>query len=179
VKQILRPNPATPAVAVTRIEVDVRRFPGHIELDYCISGRIADVRLPAFATAARTDELWKHTCFEAFVRPASGTAYYEFNFAPSTQWAAYGFAKTREGMHNADATPERIEAEQDGQTYTLRVAVDLTRIPALLEDDPWRLNITAVIEETDGRKSYWALAHPPGKPDFHHPDCFVLELPAA
>jgi hypothetical protein len=22
------------------------------------------------------------------------------------------------------------------------------------------------------------LAHPPGKPDFHHSDCFALELPA-
>jgi hypothetical protein len=36
-----------------------------------------------------------------------------------------------------------------------------------------------VIEETNGRKSYWALAHPPGKPDFHHSDCFALGLPAA
>jgi hypothetical protein len=35
-----------------------------------------------------------------------------------------------------------------------------------------------VIEETNGRLSYWALAHPPGKPDFHHSDCFALELPA-
>jgi len=37
--------------------------------------------------------------------------------------------------------------------------------------------ITAVIEEADGTKSYWALAHPAEKPDFHHPDGFVLELP--
>ncbi len=36
--------------------------------------------------------------------------------------------------------------------------------------------ITAVIEEADGTKSYWALAHPAEKPDFHHPDGFVLEL---
>jgi hypothetical protein len=33
-----------------------------------------------------------------------------------------------------------------------------------------------VIEETNGAKSYWALKHPPGKPDFHHADGFVLEL---
>jgi hypothetical protein len=44
---------------------------------------------------------------------------------------------------------------------------------------PLRLGLSAVIEETSGRKSYWALAHPPGKPDFHHPDCFALELPPA
>ncbi len=41
----------------------------------------------------------------------------------------------------------------------------------------WQLALTAVIEETSGVKSYWALKHPPGKPDFHHADGFVLELP--
>jgi len=33
-----------------------------------------------------------------------------------------------------------------------------------------------VIEETSGRLSYWALAHPSGKPDFHHADCFACEI---
>jgi len=41
-----------------------------------------------------------------------------------------------------------------------------------------RIGLSAVIEETDGTKSYWALRHPPGKPDFHHPDCFALTLGA-
>jgi hypothetical protein len=36
--------------------------------------------------------------------------------------------------------------------------------------------LSAVIEATDGTLSYWALAHPSDKPDFHHPDSFVLEL---
>jgi hypothetical protein len=33
-----------------------------------------------------------------------------------------------------------------------------------------------VIEAADGSLSYWALRHPPGKPDFHHRDAFALEL---
>jgi hypothetical protein len=33
-----------------------------------------------------------------------------------------------------------------------------------------------VIEEVSGVFSYWALNHPPGEPDFHHPDAFALEL---
>ena len=41
-----------------------------------------------------------------------------------------------------------------------------------------QIGLSAVLEEKDGTKSYWALRHPPGKPDFHHPDCFALELPA-
>jgi hypothetical protein len=39
-----------------------------------------------------------------------------------------------------------------------------------------RLGLSAVIEDIDGRLSYWALKHPPGKPDFHHPDSFALDV---
>ncbi len=51
-------------------------------------------------------------------------------------------------------------------------------LPIDWQDEPIQLNLTAVIEETDGTKSYWALAHPSGKPDFHHRDCFALQLEA-
>ena len=40
----------------------------------------------------------------------------------------------------------------------------------------WLGAVSAVIEETDGTRSFWSLAHPPGKPDFHHRDSFALEL---
>ena len=40
-----------------------------------------------------------------------------------------------------------------------------------------RLGLSTVIEDGDGGISYWALAHPSAKPDFHHPDSFVLDLP--
>jgi hypothetical protein len=34
-----------------------------------------------------------------------------------------------------------------------------------------------VLEEKDGTKSYWALAHPnPDKPDFHLADCLTAKL---
>ena len=40
------------------------------------------------------------------------------------------------------------------------------------------IGLAAVIEETSGTLSYWALRHAPGKPDFHHPDAFALALDA-
>jgi hypothetical protein len=49
---------------------------------------------------------------------------------------------------------------------------------AVPADSNWQLGLSAVLEETDGTKSYWALTHPnPEKPDFHHPGCFVARLP--
>lgn len=174
--QVLQIYPGTQS-AVTGIAVEVVRHPAHLELKYTVTGDIAALALPAFGRSGRKDELWKHTCFEAFVRPAQDGPYFEFNLAPSTQWAAYGFTGYRKGMQNAEATPERFDAEQQAQAYTLKVALDLTGLPELSDDVPWRLNLSAVIEEKGGRKSYWALAHPKDKPDFHNPDCFVLELP--
>jgi hypothetical protein len=159
--------------AATRIEADIARpRPGSLILSYVVSGRISDLRWPPVAPLARADELWRHTCFEAFVRPSTGSAYYEFNFSPSTQWAAYHFSGYRSGMRvAAEIAAPRIEVRSDEATYTLQAALELDGLSS-----PLHLGLSAVLEETNGHKSYWALAHPPGKADFHHADCFALEL---
>lgn len=71
----------------------------------------------------------------------------------------------------------RHESGPEGypEVYELYVYVDRDSWPR----GAAKIGLSAVIEETDGTKSYWALAHPDGPPDFHDPACFVLELPAA
>jgi hypothetical protein len=171
--QALRLHPDSHCAAATRIEADIARpRAGSLILSYVVSGRISDLRLPPVVAAARADELWRHTCFEAFVRPSTGPAYYEFNFSPSTQWAVYQFSGYRSGMRVAtEISAPRIEARSSAETYTLQVTLELDGLSS-----PLHLGLSAVLEETNGRKSYWALAHPPGKADFHHADCFALEL---
>ncbi|NEX92590.1 DOMON-like domain-containing protein [Caulobacter sp. 17J65-9] len=173
----LSPHPDTPPASALAIEVEVERRASSLELRYLVTGAIDDLRLPAPAAPERADELWKHTCFEAFVARADG-GYYEFNFAPSTRWAAYGFAGYREGVADADVDAPVIEARADEGLYEVRVSLQLDRLPGLPADEVWPLALTAVIEDTDGGKSYWALRHPPGRPDFHHRDGFACELPA-
>ena len=172
-RQSLRLHPDSLCAAATRVEADIARpRPGGLILSYIVSGRIGDLRMPPIVAAARTDELWRHTCFEAFVRGSAGPAYYEFNFSPSTQWAAYRFDSYRSGMRIAtEIAAPRIEVRSSAETYTLQAALEFDGLSS-----PLHLGLSAVFEETNGRKSYWALAHPPGKPDFHHADCFALEL---
>ena len=168
-------HPESRCEAVTRIEVAVGRpQPGHLMLTYLVTGEIDALRLSPVAASSRADELWRHTCFEAFVRAASKDFYTELNFAPSTRWAAYNFDGYRSGMAKADniAAPH-IAREKDHTRFLLKAALDLPL------QGTWHLGLAAVIEEIGGRKSYWALAHPPGQPDFHHSDCFGLEVPAA
>ena len=172
-RHTLRLHPDSHCAAATRIEADVARpHPGGLILSYVVSGRISDLRTPPIVAAARADELWRHTCFEAFVRPSAGPGYYEFNFSPSTQWAAYRFDSYRSGMRVAtEIGAPRIEVRSTADSYTLQAALELDGISF-----PLHLGLSAVLEETNGRKSYWALAHRPGKPDFHHSDCFTLEF---
>lgn len=172
-RHTLRLHPDSLCAAATQIEADIARpRPGGLILSYVVSGRISDLRWPPVVTPACADELWRRTCFEAFVRPSTGSAYYEFNFSPSTQWAAYRFDSYRSGMRVAtEIDTPRIEVRSSAETYTLQAELKFDGLSS-----PLHLGLSAVLEEKNGRKSYWALAHPPGKPDFHHADCFALEL---
>lgn len=180
-RQALRLHPDSPCLAVTHVDVDVARpRPGGLVLSYVVTGKISDLRVPPVVAAARADELWRRTCFEAFVRASPGEGYYEFNFAPSTQWAAYRFSGYRSGMRVAtEISAPRVDVRSTRESYTLQASLGLDGLPSLPRDAGWRLGLSAMIEETSGRTSYWALAHPPGKPDFHHSDGFAYEFPEA
>ena len=168
---ILTPHPDFPSDPVSTIEVEAQRDRATFTLRYRLTGPIADLAIPLPTTPARTDDLWRHTCFEAFLQPIPGDAYLEFNFAPSTQWAAYTFTGYREAMTSADIPPPTI------QTHATNTTLELTVALTQLSPGPCRLALTAVIESKSGAKSYWALAHPPGKPDFHHIAGFAYHLP--
>ena len=127
--------------------------------------------IPAPGEGTRKDELWRTTCFEAFLRVSGEDAYQEWNFAPSGDWAAYDFTSYREGMGNAEVgAPPYIRMEDNLTWWTLGATI------AVPSGQSWDLGLSAVLEEQDGTRSYWALAHSGDKPDFHHPDCFAARL---
>jgi hypothetical protein len=176
-RHALKLHPDSHGMAVTGIAVDVvRPHPGTLVLRYEVTGEIGGLLLPPLSVPSRMDGLWQHTCFEAFLRPAEDPGYYEFNFAPSTHWAAYRFERYRSGMSasSQSGTP-RIETRSAATYFELQATLTLDGLRAA----PIHLGLSAVIEEMGGHKSYWALTHPPGKADFHHADCFAVELPRA
>jgi len=170
-------HPVTPAAAVGDVSVTVGATgTGLLSLCYRVCGEIAALRIPAASAPARTDGLWRHTCFEAFLRRVGQPDYQEWNFAPSGAWAAYRFEAYRCGMAPlADAGPPRL-VTRTGED-TLEFEVTLTVCP--LGVDATRgleMALSAVIEDRDGQLSYWALRHGAGQPDFHHPRSFALAL---
>jgi hypothetical protein len=178
-RRALTLHPDSHCIAVTGVEIEIALpRPGRLVLQYCLTGRMSDLLMPPVTASARADGLWEHTCFEAFVRAPPATSYYEFNFAPSTQWAAYRFADYRDGMSAVDFASPQLSVQSDSGSHRLQAVLDLGKLSDLANEAAWQLGLSAVIEEKNGRKSYWALAHPPGDPDFHHSDGFGHEFSA-
>jgi hypothetical protein len=198
----LQLHPDSRCDALTGVEVEIARAsPRVLQLSYVLLGAPRKIRMKP-REQDRGDPLWRHTCLEAFLRPGGGEGYLEVNLSPSGEWGAYSFTRYREGMEATRAAAlsgvdsetrmrpmeagERARLESVGFDTRQRfepsfflLKAQLTFDVSLPLDVPWHLGLSAVIEERNGRISYWALRHPPGKPDFHHPDCFALELPAA
>jgi hypothetical protein len=175
---VLVAHPDTASEAVAGVTVEARlAAPRVLVCDFALHADTSRIRMPVSYGGERQEELWRHTCFEAFVSAPGVPGYYEFNFSPAGDWAAYHFDDYRQGMNpvylvhapvlHVQVRPARLE---------LFATVELAGLPELDPAHQLRLALAAVIEDDAGALSYWSLQHPPGKPDFHHPDAFSLEF---
>jgi hypothetical protein len=173
----LYPHPATPARAVKGIEVAITLSgEGAMWLRYHVEVDEALIVTGIPAPPNRRDGLWQTTCFEAFIAETGNKAYLEFNFAPSSEWAAYHFTDYREGMANIElVSAPQIGLDTGASHFSLEADVML---PAPWAGRSLEISLSAVLETCDGAKSYWAFKYPAGNPDFHHRDCFALKLSA-
>ncbi|HXV47604.1 MAG TPA: DOMON-like domain-containing protein [Candidatus Binatia bacterium] len=167
------PNPI-----VREIEVTLAWSEAHaLVVTYRLSADTRQLCIPDSAGSRRVNGLWQHTCFEVFVRVKDSPAYYEFNFSPSGEWAAYGFRAYRDGgpLDDAVGAPD-ISVQTFPDQLKLAAAIRLAQFLSVQPGMLLRLGLSAVVEASDGTLSYWALNHPAAKPDFHHPDSFALVL---
>jgi hypothetical protein len=174
---VLRCHPASPCRGIDRIDVTLRWLqPVLLELAYVMHGDAAAVVLPAAGRRQFADRLWEHTCVEAFLREGDG--YAELNFSPSGDWAVYRFDGYRTGMRRVELTvPSLIDVNRREQRIVITAAVSLAAFAWVRQAQHLTMALSAVIEETGGARSYWALAHPSENPDFHHAGAFALTLP--
>ncbi|QFT77863.1 DOMON-like domain-containing protein [Erythrobacter sp. THAF29] len=135
------------------------------EAEFRLDGRVDGIVIPKPAASVREDNLWKTTCFEIFWQPIGGTFYREFNLSPSGKWACYDFDSFREGMRDAPVEAIAVSCSHSGDELVLKASI-AAELP-----DPAQVALNAIVEHPDGGLQFWALAFPPGKPEFHSEAC--------
>lgn len=164
------PAPFHAAAKVSLVGTDV------LKIEFVVLGPVEVLDLPSPTTPEFRDELWRQTCFEAFVGSGNEKNYVEYNASPARHYAIYRFENYRAGMQpglNLPA-PDIWTDLTTEQRFDLTLWLDLRPLASM---NPRRLGLSAVLKGKNGRISHWALAHPEGKADFHHPDGFQIELP--
>jgi len=174
---VLMPHPDFPSHAIQSVIVDVEEVGsrGLLRLTYRVANAVDAVLWPLPGRGGRADRLWEHSCFEAFVGRAGETGYTEVNLASSGQWAVYDFDGYRAGMRDVADMSFALGVGFGRDGIELSAG---THLPILCHGREWELGLSAIIEAKDGTKSYWALTHAPGPPDFHNRDCFTARLAA-
>lgn len=173
----LRCHPNTRPETVRAIHVLVRRSASaELRMTFRLDGDISRVLLSSPGVPRIATQLWRHTCFEAFIAVEGHPAYHEFNFAPSGEWAAYAFCGYRNGgLLSDDTMRPHIAVHCTDRRLEMDATIRLDLLSAIHRDAPLRLGLSAVIEASDGL-SYWALRHPVDKPDFHDANGFAMLL---
>jgi hypothetical protein len=120
----------------------------------------------------RKDELWKHTCFELFLREHQSSRYHEFNFSPSGDWAHYEFEHYRHRTQDERPILVVTKWEVEKTAATLEAVVE----PDVTAKQPAHIGLSAVLCSSDKKLHYWALTHPAAEPDFHHFDSFTVNM---
>ena len=177
IKRALRPFPGNGVDAVEGIEYGVWRDGAKLRVEYDIYGALDLLVIPPYKAASdksRCDGLWRHTCFELFVKDGDRQVedYLECNFSPSGDWNIYSFESYRTGMRPAAVKSEPvIVVQKTSKIFSITVEADLDGlIPVIGGID---VGVSCVVEGEGEMLGYWALSHPRNEPDFHDPRCFL------
>jgi hypothetical protein len=171
-------HPETRSNAVHGVRARVARTAdGILAVHYSLEGDLNRLRVPLPRSPRIAERLWEHTCFEIFVASKGSPGYHEFNLGPSGEWAAYAFARYRNGGILADEQLNPgVTVRNTAGRLELDARVRLGHLSPMHLSASLSLALSAIVEDDSGKLCYWALRHPPGKPDFHHPDAFALEF---
>jgi hypothetical protein len=131
---------------------------GRLIIRYEIKGPISTLSL---SPQNKTEPIWKSSCLELFLSTGD-TSYDEFNISLDGRVESYSFFNYRELEEKAKTLCTINKTETTATSILLEISV------VKLSSDKVIGNLSAIIEEVNGEKSYWSLQHSSEKPDFHN-----------
>ncbi len=179
IKGKLKPFSLVPE-GVLSVAYTLSRDKERVCISYGLRGFISELVLPEqkpAETVKRRDELWRHSCFELFIKEVSQESerYLECNFSPSGDWNVYELSGYRQGIRELEGV-RRPTIESRHAEHSFSLDVDLDCRGFMSHSQQLNVGVSCVIEDVKGNLSYWALSHPGQRPDFHDVRSFEVRL---
>ncbi|OGR00589.1 MAG: hypothetical protein A2505_01480 [Deltaproteobacteria bacterium RIFOXYD12_FULL_55_16] len=170
----LHPFPGQDSGTVT-IQGTIARTATALQVSFLLHGNLRDLVLPSTTEGTRDDNLWQATCLELFWGEEGRKNYWELNLAPNEAWNVYAFTDYRTGMHREERVAKPLlQIKHTAESFALTAELGIGNLHTGLP--PLMVGVSAVLKHQDFHLSYWALAHPEDKPDFHAPQAFLLRV---
>lgn len=167
----------TPGTLNREVAVETLLRGNKVQLIYTLQNLDRNLLIPQKAKPGRRDNLWQHTCCEAFIGIINQPHYLEFNFSPSGEWAAYAFTDYRERADWPDPAPPEIRTIKTDTDLQLEATILLDTLPEAFQHQSLELGISTVLEDKHQNLAYLALAHSQETPDFHRRDQWIRLTP--
>ncbi len=142
-------------------------------IQYSLIGSLHFIQwTPTTSEPRRCDDLWQHTCLEAFfsLDQQANSPYTEMNISPAGHWNFYDFSAYRTDQRRTDHVSVAITSKNQTDQALFQVEIKSPLKPLLLQ----YCGISVILEFQDGEKSYWALDHISPRPDFHNKMSWTL-----
>ena len=151
------------------IEASLSLTSQQLELSFLLQGVGDHYLFERESQAKRADELWRATCFEAFVKNLNSKEYWELNIAPNGSWNLYRFSDYREDMQEESRvlTP-KVLFKQERDKVRVSIKVDFME---KLFDERVDFNLALILLDMEGKRHFFTLNPKEGVADFHD---FVL-----
>lgn len=166
----------TPVADVEKVRGTIFIQNRFLTITYQVTGNIESLSIPRPSAApVRRNGLWKESCFECFIQGYGHNHYHEMNLSPSGDWNMYYFSEYRSGMVEESAV-QQIESTTTIQGNKTTICCSIPLNGCGLMESFLQVGISCVLLHGSGTLSYWALAHPGPKPDFHDARAFCITL---
>lgn len=120
-------------------------------------------------SGAVSDELWRGTCVELFIRNPEEEAYTEINCAPDGRCQTMAFSEYRASVSREIITSQMaLSLEKSDQSA--QVLIQLSGV----EIEGKEIGVAVITADNQGNRLFWGIDHWGGSPDFHRWENFVV-----
>ncbi|MBT7610521.1 MAG: hypothetical protein HN576_12250 [Bacteriovoracaceae bacterium] len=149
-----------------------------LNVEYLLKGNIESIDLSKEnTTRKRVIGLWKKTCFELFIKNKNTDDYFEFNFAPNTDWNLFHFLDIRSELKEFKTTTcPLVKVKQSNVEFQMQIIIPKQIFPdKFISNGEMMYSPTSIIHKSS-HIYHFASIHPDNKLDFHRYQSFDQSL---